>query len=86
MGIKFDLAGHVEDDEVLFCNGVEGLFEEGEVLHEELEAVNQAAVGPELELVHDIFDGDEVADVEVWGVLEGLGGGVEIDVEARAAV
>lgn len=40
MGIKFDLVGYVEDDEVFFCNGVEGFFEEGEVFYEEFEVVN----------------------------------------------
>ena len=47
-----------------------------------LEAVYQAAVGPEVHFVHDFVKGDEVLDVEVGLVGEFFGGGVEVNVEA----
>lgn len=35
VSVQFDLAGHVDDDEVFFRDGVEGLGEEVEVFEEE---------------------------------------------------
>lgn len=86
VGVEFDLARHIEDDEVLLSQGVEGLCQPVEVLHEELEAVDETAIGPEAHLFHGILEGDEFLDVEVGRVFEGLGGGIEVDVEGRAAV
>ena len=37
-----------------------------------------------MHLLHDIFEGDEVFDVEVGLEREVLGGGIEVDVEAWA--
>ena len=45
MRVQLDLAWEVEDDEVFFAEGLDGLGEEVEVLQEELEAEDQAAVG-----------------------------------------
>lgn len=86
VGVQLDLARHVDDDEVLLRQRVEGLGEEVQVLHEELEAVDQAAVGAEPHLLHDILERDQVLDVQVRLVREILGGGVEVHVEAGAAV
>lgn len=82
--VELDLAGHVEDDEVVVGDFLEGIGEPVEVFHEELEAVDEAAIGAEAHLVHDILEADEVLDVEVGLKGKLLGGRVEVDVEARA--
>ena len=51
-----------------------------------LKAVDEPAVRPQRHFFHDIFEGDEVFDVEVGLVGEVFGGGVEVDVEAGAFV
>lgn len=84
--VQLDLARHVEDDEVLLGQRVEGVGEEVEVLHEELEAVDEPAVGAEPHLLHDVLERDEVLDVEVGRVLERLGRRVEVDVEGGPPV
>lgn len=86
MGVQLDLAGHVEDDEVFFRQRIEGFSQPVKVLEEEFEAVDEAAVGAEADFFHGVFEGDEFLDVEVGGVFEGFGGGVEVDVEGGAAV
>jgi len=86
VGVELDLTRHVDDDEVFFGEGIEGFGEEVEVLEEEFEAVDQAAVGAEAHFLHDIFEGDEIFDVKIGLVGEVFGGGVEIDVEAGAPV
>lgn len=84
--VQLNLAGHVEDDEIVLGHVLERVGQEVEVLHEELEAVDEAAVGAEAHLVHDILEADEVLDVDVGLKGKVLGGGVEVDVEAGALV
>lgn len=86
MGVEFDLARHVDYDEVFFGQGVQGVAEPAEVLEEELEAVDEAAVGAEAHFFHHVFEGDEIFDVEVGFVGEVFGGGVEVYVEAGTTV
>ena len=45
-----------------------------------LEAGHETAVGAEGQFFHHVFEGDEVFYVDVGLELEGLGGGVEVDV------
>jgi hypothetical protein len=86
MRVQLNLAGHVEHDQVVLGDLLERVRQEVEVVHEELEAVDEAAVGPEGHFFHDIFQADEVFDVEVGLEGEGLGGGVEVYVEAGPLV
>jgi hypothetical protein len=86
VGVELDLAGHVEDDQIVVGDFLERVGQEVEVLHEELEAVDEAAVGAEAHFVHDILETDEVLDVEVGLKGKVLGGGVEVHVEAGALV
>jgi len=51
-----------------------------------LEAVDEAAVGAQPYLVHDVGERDEVFDVDVGLVGEVFGRRVEVDVEAGALV
>ena len=44
-----------------------------------LEAVDEAAVGPELELLHDVLQVDQVPDIDGGFVFESLGGRVEVE-------
>jgi len=46
-----------------------------------LEAIDETTVRPEAHLLHDIFQGDEIFDVEIWLVDELLRCWVEIDVK-----
>ena len=62
--VQFNLAWQVEEDEVLFAERLNGSGEEIEVLEEEFEAIDQAAVRAKGHLFHDIFEADEVFDVE----------------------
>jgi hypothetical protein len=84
--VELDLAGHVDDDEVFFGERIECFGKEVEVLEQELKTVDESAVGPEPHFFHHIFERYEVFDVEVGFVGEVFGGGVEVDVEAGAAV
>jgi len=86
MCVQLNLARHVEDDQVVFGDLLERLRQKVEVLHEELEAVYQAAVGPEAHLLHDILKANQVLDVEIGLKGELFGGRVEVDVEAWALV
>lgn len=86
VGVKLDLAGHVDDDEVFLGQRVDGFGDEVEVLEQELETVDQPAVGAEAHFFHDVGEGDEVLDVEIGFMVEVLGRGVEVDVEGGAAV
>jgi len=51
-----------------------------------LEAVDEAAVGAQPYLIHDVGERDEVFDVDVGLVGEVFGRRVEVDVEAGALV
>lgn len=86
VSVQLYLAGHVDHNQVLLRERVDGFGDEVEVLEEEFETVDQAAVGAEAHFLHYVGEGDEVFDVEVGLVVEGLGGGVEVDVEGGAAV
>jgi hypothetical protein len=79
------LAWQVEEDEVLFAERLNGSGEEIEVLEEEFEAIDQAAVRSKGHLFHDIFEADEVFDVEIRFIGEVIGCGVKVDVEATSA-
>lgn len=49
-----------------------------------LEAVDETSVGSQLEVLHDFLQADEVLDVDGWGELELVGGGVEVEQVNRA--
>ena len=51
-----------------------------------LEAVDQPAVRPQRHFFHDVFERDEVFDVQVRLVGKVFRGRIEVDVEARALV
>ena len=46
-----------------------------------LKAVDQSPVGPQALLFHDIFEGDELFDVEVRFIGKVLSGRVKVDIE-----
>ena len=46
-----------------------------------LKAVDQSPVGSQALLLHDIFEGDELLDVEVRFIGKVLSGGVKVDIE-----
>jgi hypothetical protein len=83
MCVQLDLARHVKHDQIVLGDFLERIGQEVEVLHEELEAVDKAAIGTETHLLHDILETDQVFDVEVGLECELLGGGVEVHVKAR---
>ncbi|KAI7242131.1 GPN-loop GTPase [Hortaea werneckii] len=62
VGIQLDLTGHVDKDEILLRDILQRLGQEVHVFQEELKAVYQAAIRAEVELFHDIFEGDELSD------------------------
>lgn len=78
--VELELARTV-DEEVVAGDGVllELRVEPVDFAEEKLEAEDESAVGPEAELLHDVLESDEVADVDVGGVGQVLGGGVEVD-------
>lgn len=84
--VQLDLARHVDDDEVLLGERLERVRQEVQVLHQELEAVDQPAVGAQPHLLHHVLQGDQFPDVQVRRVLERLRRRVQVDVEARAPV
>ncbi|EZF95812.1 hypothetical protein H113_03922 [Trichophyton rubrum MR1459] len=84
MSIELYLAGHIEYDQVLFAQRVEGVVEKVEILQQELKTVHQAAIGAQAHLLHHIFECDQLADVQVGLVGEALGGRVEVDIKAAA--
>jgi hypothetical protein len=84
--IELDLPGHVKDDQVLLGDFFERVRQEVEVFQQELKTVYQAPVGAQAHLLHDIFEADQVFDVDVRLEGEVFGGRVEIDIEARALV
>lgn len=84
VGVELDLSRHIDNDQVLVGDAFEGLGQEVKILHQKLEAVDQTAIWPQMQLFHDILEGDQVFDIDVGLVLEVLGGGVQVDVEARA--
>jgi hypothetical protein len=86
MCVKLDLSRHIEHDQVVVGNFFERVGQEVEVLHQELEAVYQAAVGAKAHFFHDIFEADQVFNVEVRLKCEVFGGGVEVYVETWALV
>jgi hypothetical protein len=84
MCIQLDLPGHIEYYQIVLCNLLQRISQEVEVLHQELETIYQPAIGSKLHFLHDIFEADQVFDVEVGLEGEVFGGGVEVHVEARA--
>jgi hypothetical protein len=86
MGIQLNLAGHIKHNQVIFGDLLERIRQPVQVLEQELEAVDQTAVGAQRHLFHDIFEGDEVFDVEVGLEGEVLGGGIEVYIETGAFV
>ena len=85
VGVQFDLAGQVKQDEVLFAERFNSRCKEIEILKEEFEAINQAAVRPKGHFFHDIFEADEVFDIEIWLVGEVVSCWVKVDVETTTA-
>ncbi len=75
-----------KDNEVVLGDFLERVRQEVEVFHEELEAIDQAAIGAETHLFHDILEADEVLDVEIGLKGKLFSGRVEVDVEAWALV
>lgn len=49
-----------------------------------LEAVDQSPIRPELQVLHDLLQADQVADVDRGRVFELLGRGVEVEEVDRA--
>jgi hypothetical protein len=85
MGVQFDLTGQVKQDQVFFAERFNSSCKEIEILKEEFKAIDQAAVRPKGHFFHNIFEADEVFDVEIWLVGEVVGCWVKVDVETTAA-
>ena len=81
MRVELDLTRHVDDDQIFLREWVERFGEEIEVFQEELETVDQTAVGSQSHFGHDVLERDEVFDVEVGLVRELFGGRVQVDIE-----
>lgn len=86
MRIQFYLTRHIDDNEILLRQRIQSFGDEVEVLEQEFEAVYQTTVRAETHLFHNIFKGDQFLDVEIGLMGKFFGRGVEIDVEAGAAV
>jgi hypothetical protein len=86
MSVQLDLSRHVDNDEILFGQTVKSFCQPVKVLHEELEAIDETAIGPETNFFHRIFERDELLDVKVGFMFEGLGGRIEVDVKGGTAV
>jgi hypothetical protein len=80
------LAWHIDHNEVFFGQGIYGFCDKVEVLEEEFEAVDEAAVGAESHFFHDIGEGDKIFDIEVRLMGEVFSGRVEVDIEAWSSV
>ena len=82
MCIELYLSRHINNDHVLFRKRLDGFMQEIQILHEKFKAIDQPPVRAKMHLLHDIFEGDEVFDVEVGLEREVLRSGIEVDVEA----
>ncbi|KAB8345952.1 hypothetical protein FH972_023004 [Carpinus fangiana] len=83
VGVELNLAGHVDDDKVVVGHIFERVGQEVEVVLQELEAVDQAAVGAKVHLLHDILERDQVLDIDVRLVGKLRGRGVQVHVKGR---
>ncbi len=80
--VQLDLAGAVDEQVgvlLLLRQTRYPLLQPVEVLDQELHAVDEAAVGPEAEFVHDVLELDKLGDVDVRLVGKAVVGGVEVD-------
>mmetsp|Transcript_131785 Transcript_131785/g.196373 ORF Transcript_131785/g.196373 Transcript_131785/m.196373 type:complete len:276 (-) Transcript_131785:77-904(-) len=86
MRIQFDLSGTIQQDVIIVGKlFVQLILQPIEVVEQIFHAIDQRPVGAQIQFFHDLFDGNQIANVKGEVVSKMFGGGIQVGDVNRTA-